>query len=55
MMTRLKYKVTPKSVEEKPSLSPTAVDSADTAAAWELGMPPVSKKRRKFQRRWATK
>jgi hypothetical protein len=31
-------------------LRPIIVESAATEAAWELGMPPVSTNRRRFQR-----
>jgi hypothetical protein len=50
MTIRLKNNVTQNSAERNPSLSPTMVVSAETEAAWELGMPPVSTNRRRFQR-----
>src|SRR5689334_10302838 len=43
---RLKKRTTPNRTEPTPSRNPTAVVSAATDAAWELGMPPVSTKRR---------
>jgi hypothetical protein len=50
MTIALKYSVTPKSGELMPSWIATLVESAETEAACELGMPPVSTKRRRFQR-----
>src|SRR5206468_3556967 len=42
MTIRLKNSVTANSDERNPSWSPTMVESEDTEAACELGMPPVS-------------
>jgi hypothetical protein len=50
MTIRLKNSVTPNSVVLNPERSPTMVLSAATDAACELGMPPVSTKRRRFHR-----
>ena len=49
MTIRLKNSVTPNSDEPKPSRNPTKVERLDTEAACELGMPPVSTNRRRFQ------
>src|SRR5206468_1378873 len=50
MTTRLKYSVTPNRTDVTPWRNATSVESAQTDAACELGMPPVSTKRRRFQR-----
>src|SRR6185503_6513326 len=46
MTIKLKKRTTWKSTDPIPSRSPTQVLSAHTDAAWELGMPPVSTRRR---------
>jgi hypothetical protein len=50
MTIRLKNSVTQNRPERKPAESPIIVVSAETEAACELGIPPVSTKRRRFQR-----